>query len=398
MPGPTRGTAEDEPTGRTAERELAGARVLNEQDHQALPPLELPHGVELEGGHRHRGRPLDRQTPFFIGLTGALGVAVAYVVVRAVADIAEELLLIGLALFLAVGLNPIVEWVARRRIPRGVGVAVVIVSLLGLTTGFVFVALPPIVHETHTLIHNFPKYRHDLATGKGTLGRLAVKVHLTSYLSGAKARALKNSLVGGALGAGERVLSAGIATLTVIVLTIYFLIALPAVKRLWLRFTPASRRARAEYLTEQVFGRVGGFVLGNLLTSIVAALGTFFWLVAVGGPYPLLLALFVGIFDLLPVVGSTIAGLAVAAVMLTRGLPLALATGAFYTAYRFFEDYLLTPRVMHHTVKISPGVTIVATLIGGALLGLVGALIAIPCAATIYLVLEEMAFPRLERS
>ena len=93
-------------------------------------------------------------------------------------------------------------------------------------------------------------------------------------------------------------------------------------------------------------------------------------------------------------VGSTIAGLVVTAVSLSKGLPLAIATGIFYVVYRLVEDYLLNPRVMKHTVKVSPGLTIIATLIGGTLLGLIGALVAIPAAATVELLLQEVAFPR----
>jgi predicted PurR-regulated permease PerM len=122
--------------------------------------------------------------------------------------------------------------------------------------------------------------------------------------------------------------------------------------------------------------------------------GTYIWLVIFGVPYALLLALFVAIFDLIPLVGSTIAGVVVSLVALTKGVPVAVATLAFYVVYRFLEDYLLNPRVMQHTVRITPGLTIIATLIGGTLLGLVGALIAIPVAATVHLLLEEVAIPR----
>ena len=111
-------------------------------------------------------------------------------------------------------------------------------------------------------------------------------------------------------------------------------------------------------------------------------------------PTPLLLALVVALFDLIPLVGSTIAGVIVSLVALTKGVPVAVATAGFYVVYRYLEDYLLNPRVMKHTVKVTPGLTIIATLIGGTLLGLIGALIAIPVAATIHLVLEEVAVPR----
>ena len=135
-------------------------------------------------------------------------------------------------------------------------------------------------------------------------------------------------------------------------------------------------------------------MLGNLLTSVISAIGTYIWLVIFGVPYALLLALVVALFDLIPMVGSTIAGIVVSLVALTKGLPVGIATAAFYVTYRFLEDYLLNPRVMKHTVKVSPGLTIIATLIGGSLLGIIGALIAIPIAATIHLLLEEVAFPR----
>jgi predicted PurR-regulated permease PerM len=150
-------------------------------------------------------------------------------------------------------------------------------------------------------------------------------------------------------------------------------------------------------LTDEVFERVGGFMLGNLVTSVVSGVGTYVWLTIFGVPYSLLLAVFVALFDLIPMVGSTIAGVVVSLVALTKGLPVAVATAAFYIIYRFLEDYLLNPRVMKHTVKVSPGLTIIATLIGGALLGLIGALVAIPVAATARLLLEEVAIPRQNR-
>jgi predicted PurR-regulated permease PerM len=135
-----------------------------------------------------------------------------------------------------------------------------------------------------------------------------------------------------------------------------------------------------------------------LLTSFVAGLGTFIWMAAFGLPYPILLGLLVAFADLIPVVGSTVGGVVVSLIALSHSLPLALATAAFYLVYRFLEDYLLSPRIMARTVHISPGMTIISTLIGGVLLGIVGALVAIPIAAIIQLLLEEMAFPRMDKS
>ena len=359
--------------------------------------LLLPRDVDVDPEASERslgtqGRPFDRRHPFFVGLSGALGVAVAYVLFRAVADITGVLVIVGLALFIAIGLNPIITFLTAHSLSRGTAVIIVTLGFVVIVGAFVVVAIPPITHEFHVLTTNYPRYRSDLVAGKGWAGRLAIRFHLTDYLTGQSK--LKFPVAGGLLGAGRVLLSVGVATVSVVALTIYFLIALPGVEKLWLSLIARSRRDRVALLTDEVFDRVGGFMLGNLLTSVISAVGTYLWLVIFGVPYALLLALVVAVFDLIPMVGSTIAGVIVSLVALTKGLPVGIATAAFYVTYRFLEDYLLNPRVMKHTVKVSPGLTIIATLIGGSLLGIIGALIAVPIAATIHLLLEEVAFPR----
>ena len=359
--------------------------------------LILPDEVERDlnesnGSLGTLGRPFDRRHPFYVGLAGAFGVAVAYVVFRGLADIASVLVVVGLALFIAIGLNPIIDRLVARSLSRGAAVAIVTLGFMVIVGMFVVVAVPPVTHEFHVLVTSYPHYKANLVAGRGWAGRLAVKLHLTGYLKGRNQ--IRLPAAGGLLGAGRMLLSVGVATVSVLALTIYFLIALPGVKRLWLSLIARSRRERVALLTEEVFDRVGGFMLGNLFTSVISAIGTYVWLVIFDVPYALLLALVVAVFDLVPMVGSTIAGIVVSLVAMTKGLPVGIATAAFYITYRFLEDYLLNPRVMKHTVKVSPGLTIIATLIGGSLLGIIGALIAIPIAATIHLLLEEVAFPR----
>jgi predicted PurR-regulated permease PerM len=359
--------------------------------------LVLPPSVEEERNQNGEslgtlGRPFNHRTPFLVGLTGALGVAVAYAMYRGVAEISSVLIIIGVALFIAIGLNPLIVMLVRLGFSRIAAACLVTLGFVLVIATFVLIAVPPISHEVQALVKNYPHYKSELIHGKGWAGRLAVKLHLTGYLKGTSK--LKLPISGGALGAGKTILTYGLGTVSMAVLTVYFLVALPGVTRLWLSLIPNSRRERVRLLTDEVFDRVGGFMLGNLLTSAVAGVGTWVWLTIFGVPYALLLAIFVALFDLIPMVGSTIAGVVVSAVALTKGLPIAIATAVFYIVYRLLEDYLLNPRVMKHTVRISPGLTIIATLIGGALLGLVGALIAIPVAATIHLLLEEVVFPR----
>ena len=135
-------------------------------------------------------------------------------------------------------------------------------------------------------------------------------------------------------------------------------------------------------------------MLGNLATSLVAGVATFIWLVAWGVPYPVALAMFIAITDLIPLIGATIGAIGVTVVGLFHGVVPGIATGLYYVAYQQFENYVLQPRVMKKTVDVAPVVTIVAALIGAALLGILGALIAVPIAAAVQLILTEVVFPR----
>ena len=180
--------------------------------------------------------------------------------------------------------------------------------------------------------------------------------------------------------------------------SIYFLASLPQIKMFSYRLVPHSRRPRAILIGDEIFAKVGGYVPGNFITSVIAGLGTYIWLLAWGVPYPLLLGMFVAFLDLIPVIGSTIGGAIVSLVALTVLLPVALATLAFYIGYRLAEDYLIVPRIMGRTVELPAIVSLVAVLIGGVLLGIVGALVAIPVAAAIRLLLHEIAIRRLDKS
>jgi predicted PurR-regulated permease PerM len=238
---------------------------------------------------------------------------------------------------------------------------------------------------------------HDLQNRNSQLGKLNLKYHLQDRLT----KLVTNgggSLVGGVLGAGALVVSTASAILAIMVLSIYFLAGLPQIKMFAYRLVPHSRRPRVILIGDEILAKVGGFVLGNFITSVIAGLGTYIWLLAWGVPYPLLLGMFVAFLDLIPVIGSTIGGAVVSLVALTVSLPVAVATLAFYIAYRLAEDYLIVPRIMGRTVELPAIVSLVAVLIGGVLLGIVGALVAIPVAAAIRLLLQEIAFRRLDKS
>lgn len=193
-------------------------------------------------------------------------------------------------------------------------------------------------------------------------------------------------------------LSAATSLLVAAVLTTYFLAGMPRIKLFAYRLAPQSRRARVILIGDEIFTKVGGYVLGNFLTSAIAGAGTYIWLLALGIPCAWLLSLLVALLDLIPVIGSTIGGAAVSLVALTVSLPVAVATLGFYIAYRLAEDYLIVPRIMGRTVAVPAVVTVVAVLVGAALMGIIGALVAIPAAAVLRLLLHEVTFRRLDAS
>jgi predicted PurR-regulated permease PerM len=353
--------------------------------------------AEATGGLGAPGRPMNRRSPFFIGMAAAAGVAVTYGLVELTIRARSVLVLIGLALFIAAGLDPAVGWLTRHGVRRWLAVIITLLTVAAAVAAFLAAAIPPLAAQATALVAELPRYMHSLQDHNSQLGRLDAQYHIQQRLS----RLIStrgSSLIGGVLGAGELVLGAASALLVVAVLAVYFLADMPRIKLFAYRLAPHSRRTRVILIGDEIFAKVGGFVLGNFLTSVIAGLGTYLWMLAFGLPYPILLGLFVAFMDLIPVIGSTIGGAVVTLVALTVSLPIAALTLGFYVAYRLAEDYLLVPRVMGRTVRVPGVVSVVAVLVGGALMGIIGALVAIPAAAALRLLLEEVAFHRLDDS
>jgi predicted PurR-regulated permease PerM len=353
--------------------------------------------AERTGGLGKPGRPVNRRSPFMIGLMAAFGVAVAYGLIELIVKARSVLIIVGLAMFIAAGLDPIVGWLVRHRFPRWAAVLTVIVCGVAIVGGFLAAAIPPLASEATSLAHQIPHYVQDLQNRNSQLGKLNVKYHIQQRLT-ALVSSKGGSLVGGVVGAGTLVVGTVSEILAIVVFSIYFLAGLPQIKMFAYRLIPHSRRPRAILLGDEIFAKVGGYVLGNFITSAIAGVGTYVWLLAWGVPYPLLLGIFVAFLDLIPVIGSSVGGLLVSLIALTVSLPVALATLGFYVAYRLAEDYLIVPRIMGRTVDLPAIVSLVAVLVGGVLLGIVGALVAIPVAAAIRLLLQEIAFRKLDKS
>nr|WP_275941501.1 AI-2E family transporter [Planosporangium mesophilum] len=331
-------------------------------------------------------------------MLGAAGVATTYIILQFLFRAGGVIALIVLALFLAIGLDPAVQWLTRRGLPRWAAVTIVSLAVVGGILGFFAAAIPPLVAQTEQFVKELPAYWKQLNNHSSTLGRLETHYHVREHVTQMFSAAGGTKLFGGLLGAGVIVFDALVSALTLLVLTVYLLADMPRIRRLFFRLVPASRRPRAILLGDEAFAKIGGYVLGNLITSLIAAALAFAWLVFWHVPYPLLLSLMVGLFDLIPVVGAVTAGIIVTLVSLIVSVPVAIATAVYFVVYKHAEDYLLVPRIIGRTVDVPATATLVAVLIGGAALGIVGALIAIPIAAVVRLVLHEIVFPRLDRT
>ena len=364
--------------GSVAEAEILAAKMSSDEQ-----PLGSP------------GRRFNRRSPFYIGLTASAGVAVTYGAVRILGSLSSVLVLIGVAFFLALGLEPAVSWFVNRKLPRWAATTLVFVIFLAMMGAFFAAAIPPLVQQASELIKHAPDYVQQAQDHSSAIGRLNDRLHLqqriTDTINGSG-----GSVVNEVVSAGSAVFGAVADSLIVIVLTVYFLVDMPRIRTNLYRLVPHTRRPRAILIGDEVFAKVGAYVLGNVLISVIAGAATFLWLMAFDVPYPLLLGIFVALLDLVPVVGSTIAGVVVAAVALTVSLPICIATTVFFVVFRLLEDYLLVPRIIGSAVKVPALITVVAVLIGGALLGIVGALVAIPIAAALLLLTQEVLYPRLD--
>ena len=338
------------------------------------------------------GAPLAPRSPFRIAFAATWGVLVALVIAAAIWSVRDVVILIVVSAFLAIGLNPAVELLQRRGLKRGVAVASIIGVVLLFFGGFVAAAAPPVTRQATQLRERLPEYSERLRANE-TFRRLDNEYKITEKVD-KWVEERSGEVASGALGAATAVLGVAFKTLTVLILTLYFLGAYPRIKHGAYRLLPRSRRARAGLIADEILNRVGGYVLGNLATSFIAgALALVFFLVA-GVPYPVALAMLVAMLDLIPLVGATIAAVVCTAVAFFVSVPVGIASAIYFAIYQQVENYVLVPKVMKRTVDISPLATIVAALIGGSLLGVLGALLAIPVAAAIQLVGTEVLYPR----
>lgn len=347
----------------------------------APPPEDEP---------EHQRRVL--AAPFRTGLLLGLGVLVAYALYLSLSTILSTLIVLAVSILIAIGLDPVVRFLIRRGLKRGLAVAITFLGLLGVFVSALYAIIPPITQEVAAFITALPD-RLESLQNDATIRSLDEKFGLIGKLQD-----LVSDVGPGA--ASGVFTAAGIAVdlLVVLVLTLYFLAGLPRITESAYRLLPASRRERVREIGDAAIKQIGGYLGGATIIALQAGIvaGVFAWIV--GLPYPLAIASAAFVLDFVPVVGPVLIGISMALLGFTQSIVIGIIAGAFYVGQHLFEAYWLYPRVMRRSMQISSAAVIVAIVVGAALLGVMGAVLAVPAAAVLQLVIHQVLQPRQDRS
>jgi len=349
-----------------------------------------------------KGAPLNTQHPFYFGFLAASGALVALALLRALQSASQVFVLIIIALFLAMGLNPTVEALQSRKLSRSVAVSLVVFIAIGIIALFTLVVIPPVASQGNDLLESAPQLLDSLRSN-ATINQLNIDYGFIDSLESKFEEWISDGKIitgafGGVLGVGRTVLSGAFSALTVLVLTLYFLISLPSVTKIFYRLAPASRRARVSSIGDAIISRVGSFVGSQVLIAALAALFVFALALGIELPYAAALAMVILFVALIPLIGHFLGASIVVLVALTQSPGKALLALILYTAYVQIENFIITPRIMKRSLAIPGLVTIVAALLGTSLLGLVGGVLAVPIAAAILLIMDEVVFPKTDNA
>jgi predicted PurR-regulated permease PerM len=374
-----------------------------EPDAPAPASNALPLASDLLGSNGRRdygtaGRPFNRQSPFYVGFVGALGVFAAYGLYRALGQLAQVITLLVVAAFLTLTLNPLVEALGRRGMRRPPSVAIVFAGLVAAFTALGFVVVPPVAQQGGLLAGHAPRYLSDLL-GNGFIQDLDSQYHLLGKFQVELQKLVTNGsfmggVFGGVLGASKALASGFFAILTVLVLTLYFLSSLPRVKEAAYGMVPISRRPRITSLSEEIMRRVGSYAIGQVAVATINAILSYVMMSIVGIHYAAVLAVVVGVLGLIPMVGASIGAALVCLVAVFDEPQKAVIALVYYVVYQQVENYVVAPKIMQRTISVPGAVTVIAALVGATLAGVLGALLAMPVAAGLLLIYEEVVLPR----
>ena len=349
------------------------------------------------GGIRSFWARIDQ--PFTVGFTLALGGLAALLLGLAVSNLATVIIYIVLALFAALGIEPVVNALMRRGVKRGWAIAIVFFGLALLLVGILWLVIPTVVEQISQFVQDIP-----------TLIGAAEKSDWFAYLQGMFGTAVPDllnnletfitdpgniaAIGGGAVKVGIGIVSGISGAFITLVLTLYFIASMPTIKAAFYRLAPARNRPGLRDLTEQITGSIGGYLIGMVVLATANAIFAFILHLVLGLPFPALMGVIAFLITLIPLIGPVLYWIIASVIALFSDPLTALLFAVFYLAYIQIEAYVLTPRVMNRTISIPGSLVVIGALVGGTLLGLIGALVAIPVSASILLIIKQVVIPR----
>ncbi|HEX6501390.1 MAG TPA: AI-2E family transporter [Micromonosporaceae bacterium] len=344
-------------------------------------PGEVPSDDARDGGGS--AEPVSLRTVYRYGVAAGLGLLTVWLGYLSVRLVANVLVQIAIAVFIAVSLDPAVRWMIGRGVKRSQAVAIIFIVAFAVVAGFLALIIPPMVKQGTSLASDFPGYLEHLRQRSPSLAALEDRFNLQSRID-RFARTAPTQLSKEALGFSQRFFGALVSFLLVIVLTVYVMADLPRLRRGLVRLFPKRNRPRVGEAVNVVIDKVGAYMIGNIIISVIAGTAAFIAMIALRIPFAGPLAFLVAITDLIPMIGATLGAVTcVIVAFATTDLIPTLILAAFFIGYQQAENYVIAPRVLRGTVDMPALAVLLAALLGGSVLGLVGALMAIPFAAAV---------------
>ena len=297
-----------------------------------------------------------------------------------------------IAAFFATILNPIVDVLTRLRLRRGLATAIVFLFGVAAFAGLTYTFVRPIYDAGQTFAQDIPGFVERARNGEGRVGELIKHYNIDEKVAenAPKLQTALSNAGGPAVRTAQRVASGLLALLTILVLSFLMLLEAPAIIGAFLALLSARHAVQVRRIGQDVARAVTGYMAGNLLICLIAGSATWIYLTVVGVPFAGVLGLWVGFADLLPLVGATIGAIPTIAIAFLHSTSAGIAVVVFYIVYQQLENHLLQPMVMSRTVNLNPLLVLLSVLVGVELAGFVGALLAIPAAGAIQVVVRDV--------
>jgi predicted PurR-regulated permease PerM len=345
--------------------------------------------------------PEVRVRAFRMGFVGAIGVLLAVFLGGIIGQLSTVILYIALALFLALGLDPIVSWLQRRGMPRWVAILIVFLFVIGLFVALIATIVPLVVEQVSTIVENWDQVVEDTANSDVVAwissiagGTTWIEDGIASIGDWLGDPQNIGALTGGILAVGAGIAGGLTGATIVLILTLYFLASLDSMKRYASRFVPASSRNGFLDVSQEITGSVGRYVIGQLSLASINGVLSLIYLSIIGAPAPILLAFIAFLGSLVPLVGTLTGAVIITIFSFAASPATGVAAAIYYLVYMQVEAYVLSPRIMSRAVSVPGALVVIAAVAGGTLGGVLGALVAIPIAASLIIIVEKVIFPR----